>query len=789
MQRSGKIQFCAIAFLLLLPSPSLFARLPEKLGLFFENHCWDCHDEATSKGDLNLEALSLELGKSENFSVWEKVFERVHAGEMPPKKKKQPEAKERKEFLSALKTPLLKAAQAEIQKFGRVRGRRLTRNEYEKTIHDLLGVDLPLIDWLPADESEEGFETVAEGQQLSHFHLEKYLKAADAALDEAFLRVGRGDREFKRRFGPRQLTARRGGNYRGPEARDGKILTWPIRLQFFGRMPTTRVPESGWYRVTLRNVRAINPGPDGVVWGSLRSGACNSAEPVLYYIASVEGVDEPADHVYEAYIRGGHFLEFKPNEATNRVAPTGARGGNVSFNGRDLVKQGYAGLEYEAIEIERIYPNATREQVREKLVPGLKFQDGKPVLANPRQELDRLIKVFAARAFRRPVTEKQVAPYRALAAATYDETGKLPAALRTGYRAILCSPRFLTFVEAPGKLDDHALASRLSYLFWDSMPDQELRGLADRGELGNPAALAKQVDRLLADPKSARFVESFTDQWLNLKEIDFTTPDRRYREFDPIVQDSMVQQTRSFLVELIRDDLSVTNFLRSDFAMLNTRLKAFYRMDKTKVVPGKGMQRVRAWEDGRTGLLTHGSILKVTADGAVTSPIVRGVWVNERILGVHVPPPPPNVPAVEPDIRGATSIRDQLAKHRSDPSCASCHAKIDPAGFALESFDPIGQFRTRYGRGKNTIKVDPSGVTPDGQRFKGFGEWRKIYLAQPRRLAENFAEQFLTYATGAPIHFGDRECLEEILAKGEKGGYGVRALIQAAIASDTFRCK
>ena len=380
-------------------------------------------------------------------------------------------------------------------------------------------------------------------------------------------------------------------------------------------------------------------------------------------------------------------------------------------------------------------------------------------------------------------------PYRALAASTYEETGKLPAALRAGYRAILCSPRFLTFVEAPGRLDDHALAARLSYLFWDSMPDDELRGLADRGELGDAAMIAKQVDRLLADPKSARFVASFTDQWLNLKEINFTSPDRRYREFDPIVQDSMVQQTRAFLNELIREDLSVTHFLQADFAMLNTRLKAFYRMDKTKVVPGKGMQRVGAWADGRTGLLTHGSILKVTADGAVTSPILRGVWVNERILGVHVPPPPPNVPAVEPDIRGATSIRDQLAKHSSDTSCASCHAKIDPAGFALESFDPVGQFRIRYGTGKNSVKVDPSGVTPDGQSFRGFGDWRRIYLGKPRQLAKNFAEQFLTYATGAPIHFGDRESIGIILNEAAKDGYGVRSIIHAAVASDTFRCK
>ncbi|NNM28245.1 MAG: DUF1592 domain-containing protein, partial [Akkermansiaceae bacterium] len=662
--------------------------------------------------------------------------------------------------------------------------------EYEHTVHDLLGVDLPLVDRLPADENESGFETVADYQQLSHFHLDKYLAAADAALDEALGRATRGDRTFRKFYGPKELTSNRGGgNYRGPEARGGKVITWPVRIQFFGRMPATRVPASGWYRITLKNLRAINPGKDGTVWGSLQSGGGLSADPVLHYIASVEGTAKARDHVHEAWIQEGHLLVFKPTESGNRIAPSGAGGGNVSFKGRDLARQGFAGLEFDGIELRRIHPNATRAELQKKLLPGVAFKDGKPVIANPRRELDRLVKAFASRAFRRPVTDAQAAPYQALAAETFAETGKLPEALRTGYRAILCSPRFLTFVEAPGKLDDHALATRLSYLFWDSMPDWTLRDLANRGELRKPEVFRQQVDRLLDDDRARRFIASFTDQWLNLKEIDFTSPDRRYRDFDPIVQDSMVQETRAFLAELIREDLGITNLVKSDFVMLNTRLKEFYRLADAGVVPGKGMQRVPVSGKGRSGLLTHGSILKVTADGAVTSPVVRGVWVAERILGMHIPPPPPNIPAVEPDIRGATSIRDQLDKHRSDSSCAACHAKIDPAGFALESFDPIGLWRTKYGNSRSSASVDPSGVTPDGEPFANFWQWREIYHRRPAVLAEAFTKQFLAYATGAPVRFSDREAIESILAAVKQEGYGLRSIIHAAVASDIFQYK
>ncbi|MEM8953494.1 MAG: DUF1592 domain-containing protein [Verrucomicrobiota bacterium] len=765
---------------------------PSSIEPFMEAHCFDCHDDVVSEGDLDLFNLEFNPNDRNNLKVWELVFDRVRDGEMPPKKKPRPDPEDKSQFLAKLKTPLLEIDRADLAANGRVNGRRLTRVQYENTLHDLLGIDIPLINELPADETGKEFQTVADAQQLSLFHLNQYLSAADLALENAFVRAINGDTQFQKHYGPKQLAANpRGGNYRGPEARDGKIISWPHGLQFSGRMTGTNVPESGWYQITIKNVRAINPGPDQAVWGSLRSGACSSDEPILYYVASVEATKKPATHQYIAWIKKGHVLEFKPNEGTNRLAPTGAQGGNISYRGRNLEKEGYSGIEFESIELKRVYPNTTADELRTQLLPGIAFdKDGKPNIKDPKKELHRLIRKFASRAFRRPVSNQQLIPYQNVAVAKLQETGKLHKALHAGFRAILCSPRFLTFVESPGKLDDHAVASRLSYLLWNSMPDANLRSLADRGELLNPDTLNIEVNRLLDDPKSARFIAGFTDQWLNLKEIDFTSPDRRrFRDFDPIVQDSLVQETRAFLSEIIENNLSIRNFIRSDFALLNTRLKSHYTLPDANVVPGKGLQRVSLNHPYRTGLITQGSILKVTADGSVTSPILRGIFVNEKILGLHVPPPPANVPAVEPDIRGATSIRDQLNKHSADASCAACHAKIDPAGYALESFDPVGQWRTKYGTSKDAAVVDPSGITPEGQPFADIVEWQKLYHEQPALLTKAFTEQFLTYATGASIRFSDRNQIYKIVESSKKHDYGLRSIIQSAVSSDIFLTK
>ena len=759
----------------------LRADVRKDIETFLDQNCYACHDDIDNEGGLNLLDLKFDPSNAANREIWEAVFQRVETGEMPPKKKKRPEAAALAGFLKKLEAPLIEADRRELSKSGRVHARRLTAREYENSLHDLLGIDIPLAGELTAD-AEKGFNTNAETQQISHFHLNNYLRVSDLALEEAFKRALKGDQKFRREYTAKEICSPDRGNNRGPQFWKGKAISWHARLQFAGRITKTRVPDSGWYRVTIHNLDAVNPGPDGYLWGTLQTGSGFSNEPLLYPLGIVEATTKPKTHSVEGWMQKNHMLVFKPNEANLKSVPS--KGGNFSFGGRDFEKSGITGFRFDKITIERIYPNASRPLVRSHLFADL---DPAKLKTDPGPALSRLIRRFASRAFRRPVTKEQLAPYEQLAMAQIKAGKPFSRALRSAYHALLCSPNFLTFVEKPGPLDDYEVAARLSFLLWKTLPDGQLRKLADEGKLREPEVLHRQIARLLAHEKSSRFIDDFTDQWLDLRDIDATQPDpRRFRNFDLPLQQSLKAETRSFVAELIAENRPVNQLLKSDMGFLNTRLRDHYKLKSIKVKPGEGLQKVKLEPVHRSGLLTQASILKVTADGSVTSPVLRGIWVNEKILGRHIPPPPENVPAIEPDIRGAVSIRDQLAKHTNSTSCASCHDKIDPSGFALESYDPIGQYRTAYGTKKSSAKVDPSGITPDGVRFQAFQSWRAIYLKKPEVLAQAFARHVLSYGVGGKLRFSDRPHLQTIVDQTSKKKFGLRNLIHAALTSEIF---
>ncbi len=759
-------------------------------------HCYECHDDLTTKGGLNLIDLPMDLSDRANFELWQRVFDRVREGEMPPEEEPRPEESMRKSFLSSLEKPLLLADLADKEAKGRVQVRRLTRTEYEHSLHDLLAIDLPLQNRLPEEQATHGFETVAEGQQFSHFNLARYLEVADYALQDAFHKAYHKPEPDLTKLPAKKLGRDnwRGGNYRGPQDFDGRVLFWPMTLQFYGRMPASRVSESGWYRIQLHDVRAINS-KRGVTWGTLRSGACASNEPMLYSIGIVEATKEKRDLEFEAWIEDDHMLELKPSDATLKTARSGASGGNVGYKNRDITKEGHEGIEISGITMERIYPGGDQKATRKALLGSASWDDISPYRESKkvtREMLEKPIQRFAERAFRGPVSKEQIAPYLSIAMEARDRKGGTGVdGLKSAYRAILCSPRFLTLVEKPGKLDDYALASRLSYMIWNSVPDEELLALAEEGKLSEKSVITQQLHRLLEDQKSERFIESFSDQWLNLKLINFTVPDRRlYKTFDSIVQESMIDETRTFIADLLLHDRPVRHLVHSEHSFLNERLSRFYGMEKPEQLRlGKGLQKVPLKDPRRGGLVTQGAVLKVTADGTTTSPVIRGTWVAERILGLEIPPPPPGVPAVEPDIRGAVSIRDQLDKHRNSRDCAACHKKLDPGGFALESYDPVGLWRTKYGNAKNAAKVDASGVTPDGEAFADVLEWKSIYRERPEVLTRNLAKQLLTYSTGALIRFSDRSDLDAIVEKAAEKNYGVRSVLDAVVTSQTFQNK
>lgn len=408
------------------------------------------------------------------------------------------------------------------------------------------------------------------------------------------------------------------------------------------------------------------------------------------------------------------------------------------------------------------------------------------------------------------MSESEVAPYVALVMKRLAAKDCFEDAMRRAYVAVLTSPEFLFHPAdvsrepapvANAKL--FTLASRLSYWLWNGPPDDTLLAAARDGSLQRAEVLHREVDRLLTDPRSERFIRDFADQWLDLRRVNETTPDPQlYPEYRFLLHDGMVAETRAFLRELIARDAPIRALMRPDFAMLTQRLAEHYGIDD---VHGVEVRRV-ALPTGspRGGLLGQAAILKLTANGTTTTPVKRGVWVMDRLLNEPAPPPPPSVGAIDPDTRGATTVREQLDKHRHDASCAACHAKIDPAGFAMESFDPIGGFRTRYrSNGKGDVPpekgrtawnvtyklgpaVDASGALPDGRTFKDVNELTTLLAQDPLRLAHAFTAHLSRYATGAEVTYADRAEIARIVESTAAKQHGIRSLIHALAGSRIF---
>ena len=428
------------------------------------------------------------------------------------------------------------------------------------------------------------------------------------------------------------------------------------------------------------------------------------------------------------------------------------------------------------------------------------------VSANPQQDAEKLLRAFMQRAYRRPPEERTVQNFLGVIKKRMEAGLGFAGSMLSGYTAVLSSPQFVFVDEAPGRLDNHALATRLALFLWNSEPDTALRARADKGELTQPGVLKAEAARLLADPKSRRFVEAFLDYWIEIRKMEDTTPSTTlYNDYylDDSLTESAWAETRLYFGEMLDRNLPASTIVDSDFTYLNDRLAAHYGIPG---VDGIAMRRVTLPAGSvRGGLMTQASVLKVTANGTTTSPVMRGKWIMERIVGYDLPPPPAAVPAVEPDIRGAVTIRQQLDKHRADESCAICHRKIDPPGFALESFDVLGGWRDRYraaandvapaiGFGKNgwpytfhyALPVDPSGQMEDGRAFKDVRDFKKLILEDKVQVARNLARQLTVFATGSPVRFSDRPAIEQILTATKSSDYGVRSLVDQITQSDLF---
>ena len=422
-------------------------------------------------------------------------------------------------------------------------------------------------------------------------------------------------------------------------------------------------------------------------------------------------------------------------------------------------------------------------------------------------DAEKLLRTFLRKAFRRPVTEEEIADYTAKVKSRLAGGAAFEDAMRSVYREVLTSPEFLFLREPAGALDEYALAARLSYFLWNSLPDEELSKLADAGKLSDPAVLRTQTERMLNDSRSARFIENFLAQWLNLRDIGATAPDRKlYPEFMPWLQEAMLLEARAYFSELLKEDLGISNLVQSNFAFINEPLATLYGIEGVR---GWDIQRIKLPNGSpRGGFLTMAAVLKTTANGTTTSPVKRGAFVMDKLLGIVPTPPPPDAGSIEPDTRGATTIRQQLEQHKRNATCAACHQKMDGYGFALESFDVVGEWRDRYratgnsepgdkrkvihGRGIEYhfgLPVDCTGQMPDGRAFKDVNELRAILAADPERLARAFTGHLVTYSTGAELGFADRAVVDRIVKSAASKNYGLRTLLAEVVQSELFNHK
>ena len=787
---SGALLFL-FAFSLVPMALTAASAPPTEVRTVFERHCVKCHSGESPEGDMTLEPL-LEGGG--DLQLWQNALEKIETGAMPPKAKPRPTPEEKRGAADWLTTLVLAEKSASREKEGRVVLRRLNRAEYENTVSDLLGVPVRVRELLPPDSVAGGFDNVGEALHSSSFLLARYLDAAEDALDQA-IASGPQPKPKKEHLTVNDAYQAKQDKEHAFRKGDGSRVTmfsssaWQAATLFW-------IEQRGRYRFRMK-VQADQSAGKPVVFGAFTGGGTNNGKPELagYFDAPAAA---PVVIEFETTMEPRMALTIRPYglAVAQEISKIGEKWADP-------------GLAVDWVEMEGplndAWPPASHVRLFGELKQAaVKLAGGNETLEvqsdDPENDAQRIISTFARRAFRRPVNEEELAPFLALVAARRAAGSSFEMAVRAGLAAVMTSPDFLFLRETPGRLDDYALASRLSYFLWSSMPDEELLSLAERGVLRDAATLRAQVDRLLESPKAAAFTENFTDQWLRLREIDSTEPSMYlYPEFDDMLKVSMVREVRLFFEELLHHDLSLTNFLASDFSILNGRLAKHYGIPG---VEGWAFHRVPLPPAShRGGVLTMAAVLKVTANGTNTSPVLRGAWVLDRIFGTPPKPPPPNAGSIEPDTRGSTTMREQLAKHRRIESCATCHVKIDPPGFALENFDVIGGWRDHYrstGNGKPVEvdgrrmrylqgpAVDAADVLPDGRKFANVDELKELLLADTDAFARALTVRLLTYGTGGLIEATDQREVSAILEKAKARHWGFRSLVHEIVQSRLF---
>lgn len=842
-----------------VPTPPV----PANARSFIVKNCVVCHRPTHPPAGIDLTTLAFNLDDVETFDRWVRVHDAVRDGKMPPGGRNLGTT-ERETFLAAITAPMVAHEQRRVTTSGRAVLRRLNRYEYENSIRYLLSAPwLQLKDTLPEDGLVHRLNKSGQALDISHVQMARYIEAGEQAIHLVLSAANQpeGQKRYYAREQKRFIGRMRYGPFNHHPERamipvlgfdaqpDVLAATVPIsvgasdpvkrELEAFATPASTfngndysfdqfNSPSGGRYHLRI-NAYSIWI---HTIWGTAgvkdrkpwwhpdreKTSRGRTTEPVTLYalrrggekrlLGSFDVGPEPAIHEMD--------VSLLPNE---QILPDASRlfRSRPTFTGSpDARAEGMPGVAYRWLEVDGPIKSAGSQDGLHQLFGDLPVEwDSQGwVTVTPKSsgDAERLLRQFMAAAYRRPPREEVVQRYlKIVQDQLTSREGAHPQfadAMIAGYIAVLCSPGFLYLEEWPGRLDSYALASRLSYFLWNAPPDGELARLAANGTVGRPEVLRAQTNRLLDDVRSRDFVNAFLDYWLDLRKIGDTTPDQTlYPDYylDDLLTESALQETQLFFGCLLKRNLPARNLVQSKFTFLNSRLARHYGLAP---VEGVAMREVKLPADTvRGGLLTLASVLKITANGTTTSPVLRGAWIMERILGEPPPPPPPGVPTIEPDTRGAVTIRQQLDKHRSITSCAVCHAKIDPPGFALENFDVAGGWRDRYrstddgepvtGLGKNgfdfTFKlsqpVDASGKLASGDSFHNVIELKRLLLKDERQLAKNMVEQFIAYATGAPVEFGDRPEVDRILNAASSDNYGMRTIVHTVIQSDLFTHK
>ncbi len=780
--------------LLAVATPTSAADLPAGFEAavqpLFQTYCLRCHNAQKQEGEFRLDTLPRDFDSESVAQRWSDVVFRLNSGEMPPKKEPQPKPAELGNAVEWLSLRLTEGAAARMAKRGPVAHYRLSREEYGHTVYDLLGVyfDVKLPGAFNEDPRWHGFDRVGSLLSLSPSHVDRYFRAADTVVTRAFPEQSAATQKGRREANAGQE------KWLQEQGLTGQVrwLLWPGNQQ-----PALNASAPGLYkiRIKLSGLPSFKGRlPHLSLWhqGLKRSlvgldVVAAEDKPTIIELeeflpeGSYQLLNESPGMLYDGHTLSNTQLTFVNTQQTRPSKPTGYR----LFTDAD--QPIFPLLIIDSVEYEGPLLPITDQRKRERFA-----LTNEADLPAAREAL----KKFATIAWRRPVTEAELERYIKLVAGELAAGEKFSSAYRAGLVAVLTSKNFYYLEEGSPtirreRVNDWELASRLSYFLWSSLPDDELFAAAEAGTLHQPEVLRVQLQRMLGDAKIARFTESFPRQWLQLHRVGGFAPDAElYPDYDKWLEQSLVLETTGYFREVFAQNLPLKEFLASNWTITNPRLAMHYGMPSP---PQAGFQRVTLRpEDHRGGLLTQAAILSLTSDGTRHRPVHRGVWVSEAIFGRTPPPPPPNVEPLEPtpSDKPKATIRQQLEAHTTHATCASCHQKIDPLGFAFDNFDAIGRWRSNEhvagGKGDDPL-VSAAGQLPNGRVYQGPDEFKQLLVNDVDRFAEAFVEQLATYSLRRVLTIDDTAQIKAIARASQADGYKLVTLIENLVLSELFQ--